>query len=431
MTKSIFTNVIRGEEEYLLHNTLHGTIIKAKCVLSKYLVDKLDQAQPFVFDESNRFHQSLIEQKMVVDESLDEVSLLNYRFSQLSDDKLQVILIVTRQCNLRCVYCYENHEDKRMGKEVYTNIINGIRKQVASKGYRSVVISLFGGEPMLEYEAICEFMNNVKNLSNEIGIDFFGQMTTNAYALTIDKLSNLVNLGVKYFQITLDGLKETHDASRCMVNGNGSWEKISRNLIHAKNSNVGFKITIRTNFDSKIISNIDEYLSFLSKNFTNDNRFLFHFEAVKKLGGKQDDTLNIDVNESSEWSKLINNTNQFGLKMHLYSATPFSYMCYASKVNHLVVDTDGTLMKCTICIDSEHNVVGKTSNIGFEIEDEKICNWVAFNLPKKCYDCSILALCFGRMCPGARNTQEKNEGGYCLTHNENYYSSMRKRFNVE
>lgn len=399
MKKSMFLNVIKGNKEYLLHNTLYGTMVKAKCDITMSIVDNIENNTTFEYEDNNEFHKALKNLKMLVDENLNEVSLVNYHFSEMNKEQISVILIVTRQCDFRCVYCYEKHENKKMNKNVYENLLNALKSKVKSKKYKSIEVSFFGGEPLLEYQSICDFMEKLNVFVKEEDIKIHGSITTNGYSLSLNRLKKLVDLNVTYYQITIDGIEETHNNNRYLVNGNGTWNKIIQNLKDAKNSDLSFIITLRTNFDINVADQLRDYVDFLSNNLANDNRFNVHFEAVKKLGGELDNQLNIQTNEHEAVDSMFALAEKLNLNTSKYFLSCFGKVCYAAKNNSFVLDTDGTLLKCTVVIDSPKNIVGKLTDKGFEIEDVKISNWTSYVLPNECYNCKILALCFGRKCP--------------------------------
>ncbi|MCL1998925.1 MAG: radical SAM protein [Turicibacter sp.] len=447
MKKSRFLNIIKGNSEYLLHNTLYGTMVKAKCDITREIADNLDTVE---YDEGNEFHKALKDLRMLVDENVNESSLLNYHFAELNRSNLLVILIVTRQCNFRCTYCYEKHENKKMDREIYENLKNAIAAEIDYKGYKSVTLSFFGGEPMLEYDEIVNFMEELQKIGKEKNVHIDGSMTTNGYDLTIDKFTKLVNLNVYDFQITIDGFRETHDKNRFLVGGGGTWQRIIDNLKAAKASDLNFRITLRANIDNAAALTVREFLGFLSENFVaiaadaaaensenfnisdtensdtvqSDSRFLVHFEAVKKMGGELDDKLDVCNDEGGLITDVIDFAAELDLPAINYSPAPFANMCYASKTNTMVLDTNGTIMKCTVAIDSPHNEVGKLTAEGFDIDDATICNWTSSPLPKECGECPILAICYGKKCPMATWQGELRKPEDCQKHIRIYESFM-------
>jgi len=314
-----------------------------------------------------------------------------------------------------------------MSPEVYENLLAAIDIEVEKKGYKMVMISFFGGEPLLEYKAICNFMEKAQALAKSKGFQIHGWITTNAYTLSFEKLAKLVDLGVTHYQITVDGLRDSHDRNRFLVNGNGTWDVIIKNLIDAKNSDLDFKIVIRTNFDLSLAGDFENYISFISENFSKDYRFSLHFEAVKNLGIRPETELvthNMDHDVTALMTKLA---KKLGLSTN-YTWAPFVGTCYASRTSSLVVDVNGGLLKCTTKIDSPENLVGELTKKGFEIDDLKICEWTSYDLPIECYDCSILPLCYGRKCPVVTRGSKIHNHDYCDTHVSIYESNLKTMF---
>ena len=76
----------------------------------------------------------------------------------MQDNSLQLTLFLTNTCNLNCVYCYEQHKDKRF--MTFDCAIEWIKKCLTDKSNKYVTIYLFGGEPLLQYplvKRICEW----------------------------------------------------------------------------------------------------------------------------------------------------------------------------------------------------------------------------------------------------------------------------------
>jgi uncharacterized protein len=402
-------------------------MVKAKCPDTKSIVDALSDEPRFNYSETNEFHKVLKDLHMIVDDDVNEMSLLNYYFFERNRDNFSMIIFVTRQCNFQCTYCYEEHEKQKMDSRDYQNLLIALEKEIEHKRYKTVTLSFFGGEPLLEFKAICEFMRKAKEMAEAKEIQIYGSMTTNAYLLSLDRLAQLVELNITHYQITVDGLREAHDKNRHLAGGRGTWETIIKNLLDAKNSSLDFVITIRTNFDLDLSKDFKDYLEFLSMNFAGDGRFNVHFEAVKNLTEKPRTELVAAEEESDITIRMARLAKKLNLNTN-YSWNPFSGMCYASRINNLNVDANGTLLKCTVRVDSEKNFVGKLTNEGFEIEDDKICQWTSCDLPKECSSCIILPLCFGRKCPITTWGSTIHDPVYCKTHISLYEEHLKILF---
>lgn len=71
---------------------------------------------------------------------------------------MNMTLILTRQCNLRCRYCFEEHSAAAMTEETALRAID----LAAGDGTRECNLSFFGGEPLLRRELIETCVNYAK-----------------------------------------------------------------------------------------------------------------------------------------------------------------------------------------------------------------------------------------------------------------------------
>lgn len=401
MKLSQFTNIIKGNGFYILHNTLYQTVMKVSGKEAEF-IDRIADQHSFEPDLRSDYQKTLVEQHMLVDEAVREHQLVEYYQKNSRPVYLKLILIVTRQCNFRCPYCYEEHEDKVMRDEMYDAVIAFIKKQLEAKKYDGVHISFFGGEPTLAYDAIIAFSKKLK-AELPIGTPYSASMTTNGYLLTPDRFHNLVHCGVTSYQITVDSSEECHNKTRVLASGKGSWSQIIANLRAARDSQLEFRISIRTNFTPESLKGADEFYAFVAKEFGNDARFSVHYECAKNLGGSNVLEMSLCNDQGDQISLL----SQLAQKYHLEDIALYNMIfsfsgltCYAGQDNSFVIDYDGTLRKCTVSIDSERNIVGKLFQTGnFEIYPNNFSNWTCYRLKNECLNCEILPLCTGKKCP--------------------------------
>lgn len=156
-----FTNIIKGES-YLVHNTLAKGLIKVNNNKMKQVIDVLDEANSIELDSGNEFLFSLNDLGNVVEDGVDEIANLNslyYEFEKNSE--LSIILMVTRRCNFRCAYCYEEYANKGISDSVFENVKKHILQRIVSENFKTVFISFFGGEPTLKAAEINVFMKDL------------------------------------------------------------------------------------------------------------------------------------------------------------------------------------------------------------------------------------------------------------------------------
>jgi uncharacterized protein len=139
-----------------------------------------------------------------------------------------LVLNVTNQCNLSCQYCYEFGEDKIAtpeGKKKFMDVetaqssVDYLLAQ--SEGRRSVHITFFGGETLMNFPLLRHVVDYSRDQAGRKGVNIDFSLTTNATLLTpaiIDFLAEN-HVGVT---VSIDGPKEMNDKFRVFSNGRGS-----------------------------------------------------------------------------------------------------------------------------------------------------------------------------------------------------------------
>lgn len=311
------------------------------------------------------------------------------------------MLIVTRQCNFRCNYCGQQHEDKIMASEVYDYVLSLIEKKITKREYSSVSISFFGGEPLLAYNNIVKFLRKLNKLSIKYSFKYDSGMTTNAYLLTPNRFDTLVKLGCDSYQITVDGMDYIHNKNRHLRNYHPTWQKIIDNLKYMISTDYDFCISLRTNFNEDFLESADTFYEFV-KNNLNDHRIEIYFETIKNHGNENTpntlDTIGGIVAES-EIAHILKSKN---LHCSNIFAKPCNYVCKASNPNFYVIDFDATLKKCSHLLDIEDNTVGYLDFNGkINIDEILLSKWnfSDYLSVDTCSDCKLHPLCFGKRCP--------------------------------
>lgn len=144
-------------------------------------------------------------------------------------------LVVTTRCNLRCRYCYVDKDGRDMSVVTVLRALNLLDPDPAAPRQ----INFFGGEPLLNWEAVRAAMNVARSRREDTT---FG-LTTNATLLTPEIAADLAAFGVGLI-VSLDGPPDVHDAAR-----DGSWERAMIGLDAARGAGLGPRTTLRATFD--------------------------------------------------------------------------------------------------------------------------------------------------------------------------------------
>lgn len=155
-------------------------------------------------------------------------------FSENLRSKLsQLVLCTSEQCNLRCRYCaysglfyyQRTHSQRRMTPEVALRAVEYFRKHSCDS--ERAHISFYGGEPLTNVDLIKCVTSHIEKtfLKREVSL----AVDTNGTLLTKD----LIKYFVKHkftIQISLDGPMAVHDRWRVDRQGNGTFERVMKNL---------------------------------------------------------------------------------------------------------------------------------------------------------------------------------------------------------
>ncbi|MBE5320838.1 SPASM domain-containing protein [Pedobacter sp. MR2016-19] len=141
-------------------------------------------------------------------------------------------LAIAQKCNMGCTYCYADQGSfggamKSMPLNVALRSIDLLLKDCPENG--KVQLTFLGGEPLLNRKAIRAATAYAAEKAAEKNISVGFSITTNGTLLTAD---DAVFFEEHAFSVTvsLDGLKEEHNAQRPLKGGLGTYDQIMKNI---------------------------------------------------------------------------------------------------------------------------------------------------------------------------------------------------------
>jgi uncharacterized protein len=395
---SRFNTIVDSGEYSLFYNSRYKTYAKLKKIYTEKLFEDLNCIPIDIVKQ-------LRELGMIVSSDNDEEKFIEYSYlKHIFDPELHLTLLSSEQCNFRCSYCYEKFERGNMTEEVANSIITWLRKNI--KNYPSVQVSWFGGEPLLGIKNIINISEQIKELCARSKRPYSSGMTTNGYLLSLKNFEKLLKCNIRSYCITIDGIQETHDQYRKLVNGKGSFSRIINNLRDIRDNckTQAFKIIIRCNLTSDNAKYIEEYMKLMHSEFANDKRFSFFFRPVGDWGGScVKEIENKLLNQFSDiYEPIIELSKKYPLNYSEYKLLLNDAMCDSSKENALIVGSDGSLYKCTMLFDKDENKLGHlTKNGEMILNIDKNMNWVLGNrsgISNECMTCPFSISCQERTC---------------------------------
>ena len=387
----------------LLFNLLSGAFLELNDEELYARVMSIKNAPDDVDKENSEIYDSLVENGILCERDEINSNIVDYvTLSRMfSPEERNIVILPTLGCNLSCSYCYESGKTK--DKMMSPNIIRALKAYII-KEYSSSHVRLhwYGGEPLLAYDIIKEFSVFMKGHS----IDYDASIVTNAVLLSRKIIEELGDLNITEVQVTLDGIKETHDSRRKYKTGEGTYDVILRNLgiLHdyIEHNEANIKVDVRVNVDKM---NSDEYHTIF-------NRFKEQFPKFTCYPGllRHYSTCNSSVScfaNLREYADfLLYQYEEYGIgSMDILPIPKKLFPCMAVSPYTTIVGPDGELYLCLKDVGDEKESIG---NI---IEGRKNMALIAmygsgyltFKNPK-CANCKVLSICGG----GCPNIQYRN-----------------------
>jgi uncharacterized protein len=296
-------------------------------------------------------------------------SLVDEFMMSVANDRLHLILLPTERCNFRCTYCYEDFAIGRMNAATIAGVKRLVERRLDE--LHSLTISWFGGEPLLArtvVEDISEYI--VHAIGERRYINYNADITTNGYLLDSATVSRLAGLGICLFQISLDGPQPFHDQTRIRADGKGSFNRIWRNLLAIRDGTADVHVMLRIHLTPANLSSMREFLIHIRDTFLGDTRFSVLLKPVERLGGPNDDSMEILSHEVrprilAELEALV---VEGGDARRIY---PAPSVCYASHSNSLMIRANGLVGKCTVALTDPVNTIGRLLPDGLLIIDNQ------------------------------------------------------------
>lgn len=243
--------------------TLNGTVFKIKNLGEFTIKDIRYYFRKYNFLKEKNFFNTVGQEQQF------QGKLTALDIEYLITNCKEVIFEVTKACNLSCRYCIQGklyciHEkDQKLnldtGKaKILLNYLSRYWERSSFKG--RIGIKFYGGEPLMNFNAVKEIVNYLKTFEN-YREKFYFKITTNGVLLD-QELDYLIDHNF-YIAISLDGDKD-NNSHRIYVNEEPAFEKVTANINHIRdnhrsffNTNISFQSVLH---DRNSITDIQNYI---------------------------------------------------------------------------------------------------------------------------------------------------------------------------
>lgn len=381
--------------------------------------------------EDKKFVDELIYGGFLIADTTDELKNIRHDMyaSRFSNRCLSLTIAPTANCNFRCPYCYEKDvlHIQRMGDDTEEKLVNFVAHQLNS--IEQLDVTWYGGEPLLEYPRILNLSQQFMKLCEEHKVIYSAGMVTNGYLLTKERLGELIKCRISSIQITLDGMKETHDNRRYLRNHGGTFDRIMENLQSfedlAKKKEDFPQISIRINVDRSNSKQAFELLEYIANLPLKSYVFPYVADVYIPADVNYENTLNGSEYENLK-EKFVKEAEKKGFLMGERAFYPqrVTSSCGCDQINTLVVDANGNLYKCWEEIGDTELCVGHLGEEQTYNLPQRYYDYMLYDptLDEKCSGCEILPVCMGGGCPIRRERDHRSD---CRSRKECFESNMR------
>jgi uncharacterized protein len=251
------------------------------------LLDRLSAGECHFNDEEQETIAALAENGFIVKSREAERTGLERYFHDIREDsdQLKVTVLTTLQCNFACDYCIQgDHGDhnlfaQKMTLEQAAQVVAWIEAKLDAVAPTSFVLSLFGGEPLLNLPVAYYLAERCHAACAARGIRQKISVITNGLLLTEEVVDRLLPFGLFGVKITLDGDRETHNRMRPLRGRQGTFDRIVENMRRVAHK---VPLTIGGNFDESSVDSYPALLDFLKEQSFADRVVKVNFKPIIK-----------------------------------------------------------------------------------------------------------------------------------------------------
>lgn len=387
MKRSIYNRILNLDNNLVaVYNTLTGAL----CVFeeNEYINYFVNDINGLTLNEK----EEMKKKTFFVSDDTDELSLvLSKRKTQITNPVIPTYrILVTTACNARCSYCFEQGiKFVAMDIPVADALVDFILKE--SYEYSKIKVQWFGGEPLMNFNIIKYITGK---LNDKFDGDIIYSIITNGSLLTRTVAKELVKLGVRKAQITLDGDKTIYEERKKYVSGNITFESIISNITSALEE--GLAIVVRLNYDKNTIVSIKHLIAELGERFHHYKNFSCYpypiygtYNSLSQQCTNKKDLF--DLHTQIVKVGIIDMNQLFRSALGVKSGP-----CMAYSRKSFFISPQGELFKCSI--DMKNNV----GNVFEGIKHNKyFSEWSSLELSETCLTCDLLPICQGGCRAGA------------------------------
>ena len=370
--------------------------------------------------------ETMYKMGFIIQKNINELEVLKTRDAisrfTTATNTMGLTIATSLDCNMACTYCYEGKSAINkiaMDSSVQNDVVNFVGKCFENSNIKHFSVCWYGGEPLLNKEAIYELSKSFLGMCAEKEVHYSGSIVTNGVLLDYETAKRLkTECDVTAAQVTLDGMPEHHNAKRIFLNGAGSFETIVNNIEASKEF---LRIAVRVNVDKENLLSGSELTEYFTTKGWGDNPMVY-ISPVRDYGNCNYNTSCIlsDMDFAKFQTKAIEEryATDKSCLTQVYPKRIDNY-CGAQRINNFVIDPEGYLYTCWNNVGIIEKSFGDVRS-GLVL-NENYTNWLLSEPAPKCYECPFLPICQG----GCPHDYQRTGVPTCLNWINDYKSRLK------
>jgi uncharacterized protein len=347
------------------------------------------------------FFRTMLFHKCIVLSRKDELGRVLFNEKSIMLNQTPTAMTVTIApglgCNYDCVYCFEKNRQSRKAMDqlsqdaVYKFITSRI---LANKRLKKLIVTWFGGEPLLYMEIIQALSKRLMKFCEKNGIEYSAGAITNGRYLTPENVDILKECKVTHVQLSMDGMEQKYiEAKKALP---GDFEATVDNI---RKSCDKIRISIRINILGGDVKEANRLTEYLLKDNHLDGRIKIYIAHVRNYDDNwtpeeehKDHAAFLEaekeyVAQFKEGGKYF--LSSFQLRYPCYHGATCNNVCSAN----LCVGPEGELYQCEHYFGMEDQTIGNVVD-GCDYNDTKM-KYLREEHYDKCLKCRFFPSCMG------------------------------------
>jgi uncharacterized protein len=420
---------------------LMNTFTDAQLIVSRDVSDLLDRAAGLgadVTDVERAALTTLAENGFLVESREADRRNIEEFFDEFraGQDQLRVTVLTTLQCNFACDYCIQgdpgeyNKTAAKMSMETADRVAAWTEARLDAVKPKSFALTFFGGEPLLNLPVMYYLAERLSASCETRGVSMVINVITNGLLLTPDVVDRLAPYGALGVKVTLDGDRETHNRMRPLRGGQGTFDKILKNVSLVADK---CRISIGGNFDESSVDSYPALLDFLREQEFADKLAKVAFKPIIREAKTQQPKGFIPLTAVGAEGKPLNGTCMTSAGAGVTTATAcdschflddkMSFLreetkkrgfktvdgvhmgpCEIHKKHAYTIGPDGSLYACPGFAGNVPESTGHIDGRQDEWQSAAAKRFAKITAWKECDDCAFIPVCAGG-CSAAAHTE--------------------------